>query len=39
MDPKQEASLRVQSYLLKHKARLQHMTVDFIFSDVRDSWA
>ena len=36
MDPKQEASLRVQSYLRKHKARLQHMTVDFIFSDVRN---
>ena len=36
MDPKQEAMLRVQSYLHKHKSRLQHMTVDFIFSEVRN---
>jgi hypothetical protein len=36
MDPKQEASLRVQGYLYKNKARLQYMTVDFIFSEVRN---
>ncbi len=36
MDPKQQASFRVQSYLHQHKARLQYMTSDFIFSDVRN---
>jgi hypothetical protein len=36
MDPKQQASQAVQGYLYKHKARLQYMSVDFIFSEVRN---
>jgi hypothetical protein len=35
MDPKSEASLRVQAYLQKNKARLQVMGVDLIVWEVR----
>jgi hypothetical protein len=36
MDPKQQAMARVQTYLYANKTRLQYMTVDFIFGDVRN---
>ena len=36
MDPKQQASQRVSAYLYANKARLQYMTIDFIFGDVRN---
>jgi hypothetical protein len=35
MDPKQEATLRVQAYLEKHKKRLNILPVDNIVSDIR----